>query len=74
MISLLFWKGIGLNLNGVIDVGLPKRVLKNVDFKTDRKSARISDNQYQPMENGNGFDLPPIIRGSKEFALLGQPS
>jgi hypothetical protein len=29
-----------------------------------RKPARISDNQYQPLETQNGLDLPLIIRGS----------
>ncbi len=30
-----------------------------------------SDNQYQPVEILNGLDLPLIIRGSQDHALLG---
>jgi hypothetical protein len=33
-----------------------------------------SVNQYQPVENQNGLDLPLIIRGSYDHALLGPPS
>ena len=41
MLILLFWQGIRLNLNGVIDVGLPKRVLKNVDFKSRQENRQV---------------------------------
>ena len=43
---MLFWQGIRLNLNGIIDVGLPKRVLRNVDFKS---SQEIRQDYQQPV-------------------------